>query len=48
MVNEEDHLRLQVIRSGFALDEAWQDIDRLDDLLEAAASATPSATSSAT
>src|SRR5436309_1479310 len=29
MVNEEDHLRLQVIRSGFALDEAWSDIDRL-------------------
>src|SRR5579863_4474278 len=34
MVNEEDHLRLQVMRSGFALDETWQDIDRLDDLLE--------------
>src|SRR5581483_2982581 len=33
MVNEEDHLRLQVMRSGFALDEAWQDIDRVDDLL---------------
>src|SRR5207245_2874552 len=24
MVNEEDHIRLQVMRSGFALDEAWQ------------------------
>jgi protein arginine kinase len=34
MVNEEDHLRLQVIRSGFALDETWQEIDRVDDLLE--------------
>jgi protein arginine kinase len=34
MVNEEDHLRLQVLRSGFALDEAWNDIDRLDDALE--------------
>jgi protein arginine kinase len=34
MVNEEDHLRLQVMRSGFALDEAWQEIDRLDDLVE--------------
>src|SRR5205807_3901232 len=34
MVNEEDHLRLQVMRSGFALDEAWQDIDRTDHLLE--------------
>src|SRR5437764_6903213 len=35
MINEEDHLRLQVMRSGFALDEAWQDIDRVDDLVEA-------------
>jgi protein arginine kinase len=35
MINEEDHVRLQVMRSGFALDEAWQDIDRVDDLLEA-------------
>src|SRR5216110_1033077 len=34
-VNEEDHLRLQVMRSGLALDEAWQDIDKVDDLLEA-------------
>jgi protein arginine kinase len=34
MVNEEDHIRLQVMRSGFALDEAWQDIDKVDDLLE--------------
>jgi protein arginine kinase len=34
MVNEEDHLRLQVMRSGFTLDEAWQDIDRLDDVIE--------------
>ena len=34
MVNEEDHIRMQVIRSGFALDEAWQDADRLDDKLE--------------
>ncbi len=34
MINEEDHLRLQVLRSGFSLDEAWQDIDRLDDALE--------------
>src|SRR5437764_7191694 len=35
MVNEEDHVRLQVMRSGLALDEAWQDIDKVDDLLEA-------------
>src|SRR5262249_3615270 len=34
MVNEEDQLRLQVMRSGLALDEAWQDIDRVDDLIE--------------
>jgi protein arginine kinase len=34
MVNEEDHLRLQVMRSGFTLDEAWGDIDKVDDLLE--------------
>jgi protein arginine kinase len=34
MINEEDHLRLQVMRSGFALEDAWQDIDRVDDLLE--------------
>jgi protein arginine kinase len=30
MVNEEDHLRLQALRSGFALHEAFADIDRLD------------------
>lgn len=35
MVNEEDHLRLQVMRSGMSLDEAWQTIDRVDDALEA-------------
>ena len=35
MVNEEDHLRLQVMRSGLALDEAWQVIDQVDDALEA-------------
>ncbi len=35
MVNEEDHLRLQVMRSGFSLDEAWAEIDRVDDSVEA-------------
>jgi protein arginine kinase len=35
MVNEEDQLRLQVMRSGLALEEAWHEIDHLDDLLEA-------------
>src|ERR1700726_833336 len=34
MVNEEDHVRLQVMRSGFTLDETWQEIDRVDDILE--------------
>ncbi len=34
MVNEEDHLRLQVMHSGFTLDETWREIDRIDDLLE--------------
>ena len=34
MVNEEDHLRLQVMRSGLALDEAWGEIDKVDDGLE--------------
>lgn len=34
MVNEEDQLRLQVMKSGLALDEAWHEIDRVDDLIE--------------
>jgi protein arginine kinase len=35
MVNEEDQLRIQVMRSGLDLDEAWAVIDRVDDALEA-------------
>lgn len=34
MVNEEDHLRIQVLRSGLALDDCWREIDNIDDLLE--------------
>jgi protein arginine kinase len=34
MVNEEDHLRLQVMRSGLQIDEAWEQINALDDVLE--------------
>jgi protein arginine kinase len=34
MVNEEDHLRLQVLRSGFLLDEAWSQIEAADRALE--------------
>ncbi len=36
MVNEEDHLRLQVMHSGLDLAAAWDRISRLDDLLEGA------------
>ncbi len=35
MVNEEDHLRIQVIRSGLALSECWRAIDAVDDRVEA-------------
>ena len=34
MVNEEDHLRIQVLRSGLQLDEAWDQINSIDDQLE--------------
>jgi len=33
MVNEEDHLRIQVMQSGFNLHECWQIINRIDDAL---------------
>ena len=35
MVNEEDHLRIQLMRSGLDLEEAWKQIDRIDDAIEA-------------
>jgi protein arginine kinase len=34
MVNEEDHLRMQALRPGFQIQEAWQAIDGLDTSLE--------------
>lgn len=34
MINEEDHLRLQAILSGFQLKESYQNADRLDDEME--------------
>jgi protein arginine kinase len=34
MVNEEDHLRIQVLRSGLQLEEAWEQINAIDDVLE--------------
>lgn len=34
MINEEDHLRIQVMRSGLDLQQAWERINKLDDLIE--------------
>ncbi len=34
MVNEEDHLRIQVLRSGMQLAEAFEQANRIDDVLE--------------
>lgn len=34
MVNEEDHLRIQVIASGFELDESWDRMQDVDERLE--------------
>lgn len=34
MVNEEDHLRLQVMKSGLDLDGAWNQINEIDNLIE--------------
>lgn len=34
MINEEDHLRLQALRHGFHLQEAWDAADKLDSSLE--------------
>jgi protein arginine kinase len=34
MVNEEDHLRIQIILPGLQVHEAWQTASRLDDVLE--------------
>ena len=34
MVNEEDHLRLQAFKPGFALEEVWQEVDKVDSKLD--------------
>lgn len=34
MINEEDHLRIQVMQSGLALTEAWEQATKLDDMIE--------------
>lgn len=35
MINEEDHLRLQVMRGGLSLESAWEEIVEVDDAIEA-------------
>ncbi|RPJ45927.1 MAG: protein arginine kinase [Candidatus Latescibacterota bacterium] len=35
MINEEDHLRIQSVRAGLDLTEAWKRADRIDDELDA-------------
>ena len=34
MVNEEDHLRIQVMKSGLDLTSAWDQINSIDDVIE--------------
>jgi len=34
MVNEEDHFRIQVLKPGLQLEQAWQRANSIDDLLE--------------
>ncbi len=34
MINEEDHLRIQVLYDGFRVDDAYELCDQIDDLLE--------------
>ncbi len=34
MINEEDHLRTQVMQSGLDLDSAWERVNEIDDLVE--------------
>lgn len=35
MINEEDHLRMQALRSGMQLDAVWTDVNAMDDALGA-------------
>ncbi len=34
MINEEDHLRMQVLQGGFELDAAWEQMNAVDDAVE--------------
>jgi protein arginine kinase len=36
MINEEDHLRMQVLRSGLQLEQLWAEINEIDDQIEQA------------
>ena len=35
MINEEDHLRIQVLGSGLQLSKLWTEVDEIDNILEA-------------
>jgi len=34
MINEEDHLRIQVFKAGLQLQQCWQQINHIDDMIE--------------
>lgn len=34
MINEEDHIRMQVLYPGLSLDECWKEANKLDDIIE--------------
>ena len=34
MINEEDHLRIQVMHSGLDLESAWEEINKIDDQID--------------
>jgi len=34
MINEEDHLRIQVMKSGLDLESTWEQVNRIDDIVE--------------
>src|SRR5690606_34899779 len=34
MINEEDHLRIQVMNSGLDLDTTWKQISQIDDIID--------------
>ena len=34
MINEEDHLRIQVFKTGLQLKKCWEQINRIDDMIE--------------